>query len=207
MHRHVGETRRATQSCRSRRPSMSRMPPFHRPPPPTRRRSPQDRPHDRGAGAARPRNSLQTSTLWRSPPFVRPSLYENTPQVAWSSISPVMSWRFPCINRDGCRSVRAHRASGRVQMTWRGKWTRRLLSLAACLALVVAGCGDDPAERTGQGVGSIRVALFPGGSTLPAHVAITKGICERNGSRSSSQRARIYRCSWPHSPKVSTTSR
>ena len=35
----------------------------------------------------------------------------------------------------------------------------------------------------GQGVTSFRVALFPGGSTLPAHVAITKGIYERNGLR------------------------
>ena len=66
-------------------------------------------------------------------------------------------------------------------MTWRGKWTRRLVSLAACVALVLAGCGNDPAERTGQGVGRIRVALFPGGSTLPAHVAVANGICERNG--------------------------
>ena len=66
-------------------------------------------------------------------------------------------------------------------MMRRGKWANRLLSLAACLLLVVAGCGADNAEPTGQGVTRVRVALFPGGSTLPAHVAITKGICERNG--------------------------
>ena len=55
------------------------------------------------------------------------------------------------------------------------------MSLAACLALFLAGCGADTGEPTGQGVTPVRVALFPGGSTLPAHVAITKEIYERNG--------------------------
>ena len=66
-------------------------------------------------------------------------------------------------------------------MMRRGCGRNRLLSLAACLALFVAGCGADNAEPTEQGLTPVRVALFPGGSTLPAHVAITKGICERNG--------------------------
>ena len=68
-------------------------------------------------------------------------------------------------------------------MTRRGRWAKRLLTLAACLAVVVAGCGADVGEPTEQGLTRVRVALFPGGSTLPAHVAITKGICERNGLR------------------------
>ena len=58
-----------------------------------------------------------------------------------------------------------------------------LLSLAACLALVVAGCGADTAEPTEQGVTSVRVALFRGGSTLPVQAALKKGIFERNGLR------------------------
>ena len=98
---------------------------------------------------------------------------------------------------------RKHR--GRVpEMMRRGKWANRLLSLAVC----VAARGRQDAGRQGRGppAGRVRVALFPGGSTLPAHVAITKGICQRNGLRSSSQRVRICRCSWPHSPKASTTS-
>ena len=68
-------------------------------------------------------------------------------------------------------------------MARRGLWILRLLSLAACLTLVVAGCGADEAEPASQGLTPIRVALFPGGSTLPAHVAVAKGICERNGLR------------------------
>ena len=66
-------------------------------------------------------------------------------------------------------------------MMRRCMWANRLFSLAACLALFVAGCGADAAEPTGQGLTPVRVALFPGGSTLPAHVAITKEICEHNG--------------------------
>ena len=63
----------------------------------------------------------------------------------------------------------------------RGTWSRRLLSLAACVVLLLAGCGDDTAQPAEQGVAHVRVALFPGGSTLPAHVAIVNGICARNG--------------------------
>ena len=67
-------------------------------------------------------------------------------------------------------------------MMRRGRWTKRLLTLAACLVLVIAGCGADNAEPDGARVSpAFRVALFPGGSTLPAHVAVAKGICERNG--------------------------
>jgi NitT/TauT family transport system substrate-binding protein len=64
-----------------------------------------------------------------------------------------------------------------------GNWGRRLLTVLACVALVVAGCGDNMAAPTGQTVTPVRVALVPGGSTLPAHVAMTKGMCERNGLR------------------------
>ncbi len=68
-------------------------------------------------------------------------------------------------------------------MMRRGRWTKRLLTLTACLVLVLAGCGADNAEPAEPGVTPVRVALFPSGSTLPAHVAITKEICERNGLR------------------------
>jgi ABC-type nitrate/sulfonate/bicarbonate transport system substrate-binding protein len=73
------------------------------------------------------------------------------------------------------------RSIGEGLMARRGTWTRRFLGLAACVVLVLAGCGDDGARPAGQDITRIRVALFPGGSTLPAHVAIVKGICERNG--------------------------
>ena len=53
-------------------------------------------------------------------------------------------------------------------MRGRGTWARRLLGLAACLALVVAGCSDSATEPIEHGVTRVRVALFPGGSTLPA---------------------------------------
>src|SRR5690349_11034314 len=68
-------------------------------------------------------------------------------------------------------------------MRRRGNCIRRLLGLAVCLALVVTGCGDDGAKPTGQGVTRIRVALFPSGSTVPAHVAVANRICEQNGLR------------------------
>ncbi len=68
-------------------------------------------------------------------------------------------------------------------MRGRGTWARRLLGLAACLALVVAGCSDGATEPIEHGVTRVRVALFPGGSTLPAHVAVTNGICDHNGLR------------------------
>jgi NitT/TauT family transport system substrate-binding protein len=62
-----------------------------------------------------------------------------------------------------------------------GTWPHRLANALVCVALVVAGCGDNEAAPTGQGVIPVRVALFPGGSTLPAHAAVTRGMCERNG--------------------------
>jgi NitT/TauT family transport system substrate-binding protein len=68
-------------------------------------------------------------------------------------------------------------------MRRRGNCTRRLLGLAVCLVLVVTGCGDDGAKRTEPDVTHIRVALFPGGSTLPAHVAVANRIFEQNGLR------------------------
>jgi NitT/TauT family transport system substrate-binding protein len=66
-------------------------------------------------------------------------------------------------------------------MTRRLNWTRRLMGLAACVALVVTGCADDGVRSTRHDVSHIRVALFPGGSTLPAHVAVVNRICEQNG--------------------------
>jgi NitT/TauT family transport system substrate-binding protein len=57
---------------------------------------------------------------------------------------------------------------------------RVLTNVLACLALVVAGCGADTASQTGQ-LTTLRVAMFPGGSTLPAHAALAKGIFEKNG--------------------------
>ena len=51
------------------------------------------------------------------------------------------------------------------------------------LALVIAGCGTDTASQTGQQLTPLRVAMFPAGSSLPAHAALAKGIFERNGLR------------------------
>ncbi len=65
----------------------------------------------------------------------------------------------------------------------RGNLVRLLANVLACLALVVAGCGTDTASQTDQQLTTLRVAMFPGGSTLPAHAAIAKGIFERNGLR------------------------
>jgi NitT/TauT family transport system substrate-binding protein len=59
----------------------------------------------------------------------------------------------------------------------RARWWANVL---ACLAVVVAGCGTDTASQSGPSA-PLRVAMFPGGSTLPAHAALTKGIFERNG--------------------------
>jgi len=53
--------------------------------------------------------------------------------------------------------------------------------MAACLVAVLAGCGDDDSHLAEQNTAHIRVALFPGGSTLPAHTAIVEGMCSRNG--------------------------
>jgi NitT/TauT family transport system substrate-binding protein len=66
-------------------------------------------------------------------------------------------------------------------MARRGTWTRRFWGLAACVALVLAGCGDDTAQPAEGNLTRLRVALFPGGSTLPAHVSILNGISERSG--------------------------
>jgi NitT/TauT family transport system substrate-binding protein len=58
-----------------------------------------------------------------------------------------------------------------------------LANVLACLALVVAACGTDTASRNGQQPTALRVAMFPAGSTLPAHAALAKGIFERHGLR------------------------
>jgi ABC-type nitrate/sulfonate/bicarbonate transport system substrate-binding protein len=65
----------------------------------------------------------------------------------------------------------------------RGNLLRLVANVLACLALVVAGCGTDTASQTDQRLTPLRVAMFPGGSTLPAHAALEKGIFERNGLR------------------------
>jgi len=56
-------------------------------------------------------------------------------------------------------------------------------NVLACLVLVVAGCGSDTASQTDGHLTTLRIAMFPGGSTLPAHAALTKGIFERHGLR------------------------
>lgn len=58
---------------------------------------------------------------------------------------------------------------------------RVLTNVLACLALVVAGCGTDTTSGTDQPLTQLRVAMFPSGSTLPAHAAQAKGIFEQNG--------------------------
>lgn len=58
-----------------------------------------------------------------------------------------------------------------------------LANVLACLALVVAGCGTETAPRTAEPLTTLRVAMFPSGSTLPAHAALANGIFERNGLR------------------------
>ena len=65
----------------------------------------------------------------------------------------------------------------------RGNRVRLLANVLACLALVIAGCGTDTASQTGQQLTPLRVAMFPAGSSLPAHAALAKGIFERNGLR------------------------
>ena len=65
-------------------------------------------------------------------------------------------------------------------MARRGTWTRRFLGLVACVILVLTGCGD-ATQPEARNEARVRVALFPGGSTLPAHVAMIKGLFERNG--------------------------
>lgn len=58
-----------------------------------------------------------------------------------------------------------------------------LANVLACLALVVAGCRADTAPQHDGQSATLRVAMFPGGSTLPAHAAMAKGIFERHGLR------------------------
>ena len=54
-----------------------------------------------------------------------------------------------------------------------------MLRATACLLLALTGCGSGPTPSADAT--PVRVALFPGGSTLPAHAAIVDGACERNG--------------------------
>jgi ABC-type nitrate/sulfonate/bicarbonate transport system substrate-binding protein len=65
----------------------------------------------------------------------------------------------------------------------RGKLIRLLANVLASLTLVLAGCGTGSAPHTDQQLTLLRVAMFPAGSTLPAHAAQAKGIFERNGLR------------------------
>jgi NitT/TauT family transport system substrate-binding protein len=65
----------------------------------------------------------------------------------------------------------------------RGNLVRLLANVLVCLALVVAGCGTDTAPQSGQQLTTLRVGIYPAGSTLPAHAALAKGIFERNGLR------------------------
>ena len=60
---------------------------------------------------------------------------------------------------------------------------RLLANVLACLALVVAGCATDTASQSSEQPTTLRVGIFPAGSTLPAHAALAKGIFERNGLR------------------------
>lgn len=63
----------------------------------------------------------------------------------------------------------------------RRPWTHRMFAAAACLVLAVGGCGGKDQLRAEQGSTHLRVALFPGGSTLPAHAAMIDGVCDRHG--------------------------
>jgi NitT/TauT family transport system substrate-binding protein len=60
-------------------------------------------------------------------------------------------------------------------------WRVRLVSMLLCVLLVAVGCGADATDPAEPNVTRIRVALFPAGSTLPAHAAMTEGIFERHG--------------------------
>ncbi|OBF26675.1 hypothetical protein A5724_30980 [Mycobacterium sp. ACS1612] len=59
----------------------------------------------------------------------------------------------------------------------------RLANVLACLTLVAGGCATESASRTEDDLTTLRVAMFPSGSTLPAHTALTTGIFQRNGLR------------------------
>ena len=63
----------------------------------------------------------------------------------------------------------------------RGTWIRRLVNVLACVALAATGCAGESAAPSSPGVVQLRVAMFGGGSTLPVHAALQKGIFERNG--------------------------
>jgi len=58
-----------------------------------------------------------------------------------------------------------------------------LANVLACLVLVLAGCGTETASQGDGQHPTLRIAMFPGGSTLPAHAALAKGMFERNGLR------------------------
>jgi ABC-type nitrate/sulfonate/bicarbonate transport system substrate-binding protein len=60
---------------------------------------------------------------------------------------------------------------------------RLLANVLACLALVIAGCGEDASAPVEHDLTPLRVAIFPAGSTLPVHAALEKGMFERNGLR------------------------
>ena len=64
-----------------------------------------------------------------------------------------------------------------------GSPLRLLANVLACVTLVIAGCGSETASQTDQQLTTLRVAMYPSGSTLPAHAAEAKGIFERNGLR------------------------
>ena len=65
----------------------------------------------------------------------------------------------------------------------RRTWIRRLVKVLACVALAATGCAGESAEPSSPDVVQLRVAMFGGGSTLPVHAALQKGIFERNGLR------------------------
>lgn len=62
---------------------------------------------------------------------------------------------------------------------WQRNWIHRVIGLCTCLAMVVAGCADS-STLTDSGLTHLRVAVFPGGSTLPAYAADKLGIFERH---------------------------
>ena len=63
----------------------------------------------------------------------------------------------------------------------RGTWTRRLVTTLICVAMAAAGCSDSSVPPTTSEAHTVRVGMFPAGSTLPVHVAVEKGIFERHG--------------------------
>jgi ABC-type glutathione transport system ATPase component len=65
----------------------------------------------------------------------------------------------------------------------RGSLVHHLANVLACVALVVAGCGTDRTSQIDHPLTTVRVAMSPGGATLPVHAAIERGIFEQNGLR------------------------